>query len=228
MLSFRFLIKCLSDSTDPFKHVDERRSNSFRAVLDSPVGRKRLLEEFLETQLRIESPSSFYRIITKAAWDKRNQNDGDIYVAIQDSLQELAGSPIHQLTTTWNGISQLRDQKAEIVRQIISIVGHLGKMGAVHDYVSIGDHGKCVLQLSKKLPLHSCVVVHDKESDDIPAVLERGSVDAVGRFQVINYETLRLDLESCSADLITLNQVSNPTNIVVFSLRNSTAASHLI
>lgn len=85
----------------------------------------------------------------------------------------------------------------------------VGRSSGLHGYVSIGDHGKLVLPIRAKLDLQGPVyILHDMCSEDIPAVLERGSLDAPGTFIVFNTETLYGfgDVPAGSADLVTMMQ----------------------
>lgn len=78
----------------------------------------------------------------------------------------------------------------------------------IHDYVSIGDHGKLVLPLRKELGMRGRVwVVHEDCPDEIPAVLERGSTGPVGEHVPIEYHSPgRLSIPDECADLVTINQ----------------------
>jgi SAM-dependent methyltransferase len=116
------------------------------------------------------------------------------------------------LKKTWRQLKQLREQKDEIARETVSIMSRLGKIGQLHDYVSIGDNGKMVLPLREALGMRGQVwVVHDvrPESSEIPVVLERGSVEPLGHFVLVDYQdvtTPRWAIPDESADLVTMNQ----------------------
>ena len=72
-----------------------------------------------------------------------------IYEDIQNLLAKKEDGAAGMATKLWKQINQLRTQKAELLRETTSIVGHLGRIGALVGYVSIGDNGKMV-QLFRK------------------------------------------------------------------------------
>ena len=116
------------------------------------------------------------------------------------------------LGKTWAQLKQLRQQKDELTKETVGVIFRLGKMGQIHDYVSIGDNGKLILSLREALDMRGqFYVVHDvpATSLDIPVVLERGSVDPIGKYIPIDYK----DVDSppwkvgdASVDLVTMNQ----------------------
>ena len=120
--------------------------------------------------------------------------------------------PLQNLRRTWNQLKQLREQKDEITRETVSIISRLGKIGELHDYVSIGDNGKLVLSLRESLQMNGQVyIVHDVNptSTDMAVILERGSVDPMGIFVPIDYSQSVADewsINSNSIDLVTMNQ----------------------
>ncbi|KAL6051450.1 Accessory Sec system protein Asp3 [Balamuthia mandrillaris] len=198
--------------------VSERREQSFRAVMNDMESRRELTEEFLTNIFNIEDPQQLTRLLSKCVWDPRNLNDADIYSSLQAELAQLSkqGSLLRPLTNGWKQLTQLRDQKKELLREVLSIVGHLGKMGQLNDYLSIGDHGKMVQSLRDALRMRGEVVIlHDSpgtDEDNLAAVLERGSVEPVGRFCFVDYEHLHNDdalgreVAPESMDLVTINQ----------------------
>lgn len=116
------------------------------------------------------------------------------------------------LRTTWNQLKQLRQQKDELAQETLSIISRLGKIGQLHDYVSIGDNGKLVISLRDTLAMRGQVwVVHDSQpnASDLVVVLERGSVEPLGKFVPIDYgnvTTPQWDIPDASTDLVTMNQ----------------------
>lgn len=117
-----------------------------------------------------------------------------------------------QLMKTWNQLKQLREQKVELTRETLSIFSRMGKIGQLHDYVSIGDNGKLVLMLREALKMQGKVwIVHDVNSAsvDLGVILERGSIDPIGEFVPIDYSdpvTPCWSIPDESADLVTMNQ----------------------
>jgi hypothetical protein len=74
------------------------------------------------------------------------------------------------------GIQQLSSQRAELVRETGAIFARLGRLGAVHDYCSIGDGGKTVLAFQHAFGMRgNSYVVNDKEGNEVPCVL-RGNI----------------------------------------------------
>lgn len=70
-----------------------------------------------------------------------------------DDSSFRSGSPLQMLGKTWSQVKQLREQKVELTKELVSIISRLGKMGQIHDYVSIGDNGKIVLTLREALDM---------------------------------------------------------------------------
>ena len=174
-----------------------------------------------------------FKIISKAVWDPENKSDLDVYCHIQMALSKYAlllsltflfvpllllhTNRLHRdgsgvLKTMWNQLKQLRQQKDELAQATLSIISRLGKVGQLHDYVSIGDNGKLVISLRDALDMRGQVwVVHDSQpnSSDLIVVLERGSVEPLGDFVPIDYSnvtTPQWGIPDESADLVTMNQ----------------------
>jgi len=200
----------------------ERRTNSFRALLKDKELCKHFSEEFLVNVFNLAVPSEVMRVMRKAAWDPRNQDDVAIYKILLDHFQgstEL--KPLAALQQGWRGIRQLSHQKTELCHETAMILHLLGKFGHIRDYLSIGDHGKTVRnfrQIGLLGPRHETrvIVAHNfhPENDEVSlhAILERGSMHPVGDLQ-IQFDYLDGDagdafntVPSASIDLITLNQ----------------------
>jgi hypothetical protein len=124
------------------------------------------------------------------------KDDVEIYEDIQVQLQSRGGGgAMGQAKMAWKQIKQLRAQKDELVRQTGSILNRLDRLGKVRDMVSIGDHGKMVIPFRETLGIGGYVwIVNDTESDEIPAVLERGSLQPVGTFVQANLYVILFDL----------------------------------
>ena len=106
------------------------------------------------------------------------------------------GGAVAKLKRAIAGIKQLHRQKIELVRETAAILARLGKArgrsGDAGDftYASFGDNGKLVLKLRTALGLRGkSYVCHDAEcgDDDLPAILERGSLDPVGEYVKFDY-----------------------------------------
>lgn len=196
--------------------VSTHRTDSFRKLLASPKLRQQFMDAFLVEVFNIRSNKEVQQHMATAAWHSSNKCDNDIYCAMQESLAKRAG-PISQLTGVWSQVRQLADQKKELVRETVSVLARLGKIGQIHNYCSIGDHGKLVLPLRKALDMRGRVwIAHDVNGSetDVGAVLERGAVKGseVGEFVHIDYANIRgegRDLRGVpdgACDLVTMNQ----------------------
>lgn len=192
--------------------VSERRTDSYRRLFHNALLRRQFLEEFLVHVFNIEDPSTLFRLISQAVWEPDNVTDLDVYAHLQAALATENAGPVNMLKKTWRQLKQLREQKDEIARETVSIMSRLGKIGQLHDYVSIGDNGKMVLPLREALGMRGQVwVVHDvrPESSEIPVVLERGSVEPLGHFVLVDYQDVTTPgwaIPDESADLVTMNQ----------------------
>jgi FAD/FMN-containing dehydrogenase/SAM-dependent methyltransferase len=199
-----------------FTGVSTHRSDSFRQLMKHTQMRKQFLDVFLTEVLAIGNNTQIFRAINRAIWDPRLKDDDQIYMSLSDSLAAASG-PIAALAKAWKNVKQLSDQKKELVRETVSVLGRMGRFGKIHTMCSIGDHGKLVVRLRSALNMKGHVwVVHDKEGDDsdIGAILERGSQrpGVIGEFIPINYEHIRKDGREFAAipdgvvDLVTMNQ----------------------
>jgi len=138
------------------------------------------------------------------------------------------------LSKSWAQLKQLREQKEELTKETLSIISRLGKLGQIHDYVSVGDNGKLVLTLRDALEMGGEIyIVHDVPASslvgfkpvillnlslfdlsnniqqDLPVVLERGSVDPLGKYIAIDYtdvDSPPWKIGDNSVDLVTMNQ----------------------
>jgi len=202
-----------------------RRKNSYRSLLRNHWVRRQFEEEFLVTIFNVEKPTEVMRVISKAAWDPRNTDDNAIYQSVYryfnsriDSGLSMAG-----VGKGWRSLRQLSHQKRELTRETSLILQRLGMFGRLRGYVSMGDHGKIVLNLKRAGAFApeqigegnaKCYVVHDFDDNDevsIPCILERGSMHPVG--QQIQYDYLcdnaaakLVGIPDGSVDLVTINQ----------------------
>lgn len=188
--------------------VPTRRCNAFRDLLASPLLRRDFKDGFLTQIFKVMDNEQLFRMMVKAARDPENRDDIEIYRALQRQLGESNG-PVAAGMKMWKQLNQLSSQKKELTREVCSIVAHLGKSGQMHDYLSIGDAGRLVLPLRRALGMKGkCWIAHDEFSDDVPAVVERGSLDCVG-IQV-NWHLIQagpfLEVPDASADLVTIMQ----------------------
>lgn len=192
------------------KPVSDRRQGSYKKLTSSPSLRKAFVEGFLKNIFNIENNQMLYRMMAKCVWDPRNgEDDLEIYSSLLVELGETRGA-VSKATSFWKQVKQLRAQKLELSNETASIIGKIGKIGKLHDYCSIGDFGKMVLPLRASLGMKGQVwVVHDNQSEDIPAVLERGASKPIGNLISIDYSqpgNIKLEIPSEGCDLVTLNQ----------------------
>ena len=176
----------------------------------NPAQRNEFLENFFKNIFNIESADKLKSLLAKAVADPRNLSDIDIY---QSLAQELAAKdgPINQFSKIWSSIMQIRRQRKELSNETATILHRLGYLGTcvseLSGLVTIGDTGKLVKNLFESGAVSGNVwVVHD-DLGGLPAMLERGSEEEVGKFVFIDYKNpTRLDVPDSAADLVTLNQ----------------------
>eukprot|EP00929_Paragymnodinium_shiwhaense_P054678 TRINITY_DN27413_c0_g1_i1.p1 TRINITY_DN27413_c0_g1~~TRINITY_DN27413_c0_g1_i1.p1 ORF type:complete len:1588 (+),score=423.13 TRINITY_DN27413_c0_g1_i1:99-4862(+) len=187
--------------------VEERRCDSYRKLVGDPQLRMEFKDGFLKQIFSVMDNEQLYRLILKSARNPQNKTDIEVYRALQRELGKLGGA-LHEATKVWRSIMQLSAQKKELVRETASILSRLGKMGEVHNYVSVGDHGKMVGAFREFIGMRGEVwILHDVLSHDIPAVLERGSVEEAGKYCPWELgEAGEFAVPSASADLVTMNQ----------------------
>ena len=106
--------------------------------------RTRFFDSFLTQIFNLEDKNKLESIIAKAIWNPSNPCDNDIYHCLQSELSTTGGI-LSQVSKTWKGLLQTKRQKAELLRETVNIVGKLGRLGKLTDYVSIGDTGKMVI-----------------------------------------------------------------------------------
>jgi len=216
-----------------------RREGSFRALFRDAEMRSAFLEGFLVDVFSIVPSGQMLRMLAFAVWDARNKSDTDIFVSLQKQIEQR-GPPLSKLSGLWAGIKQLSAQRAELVRETVSVLARLGKVGVMHSYCSIGDHGKLVLALREALGmLGRAWIAHDvnAKEDDVPACLERGANDGleVAEFVAIDYSNLCRGASSAgllaaipsgACDLVTLNQGLH--HLVPAQIPNLLAAVHRV
>ncbi|CAK9063882.1 unnamed protein product [Durusdinium trenchii] len=188
--------------------VPARRSNAFRQLMDDPRLRRDFKDGFLTQIFNVMDHEQLFRMMVKATRDPENTNDIEIYRALQRLLNESTG-PVAAGMKTVKQLKQISAQKKELTREVCAIVARLGKFGQLQDYLSVGDPGRMVLPLRKALQMKGrCWVAHDTYSDDIPAVVERGSLDAVGiqvTWQLLDAGPF-IEVPTGSVDLVTMMQ----------------------
>jgi len=198
----------------------ERRSDSYRALLRNTTLRKQFSDEFLVTVFNIQDPQEVMRVMSRAAWDPKNENDLDIFCCLRAHFQEKVDNPVSGLKRGWRAVRQLSHQKKELTQEAASILHRLGWFGRIRRYLSVGDYGKTIRTFREAGLLSRCgkalvYVAHTfaREADELSmnAVLERGSLDPVGDVQ-IQYDYVKDDvaafnvIPSGSIELVSINQ----------------------
>ncbi|KNC49063.1 FAD linked oxidase domain-containing protein [Thecamonas trahens ATCC 50062] len=218
----------LAPSSAPFQlpQASIRRNNSFAKLLSTAAGRSELESGFLGEIFNVAPPHDVMRAVVTAVCDSRNSCDADVYKALVASAASFNSGPTGGALNMLRQLRQIHDQKAELTREVTSIIAHLGRVGAINGYVSIGDSGKLVLPLIKALGITGEItVVADSElaPTDVTAVVERGAAAPVGTHALIfDYPSIADDLAgipSNSADLVSLMQgLHHFPPMVVFAL----------
>jgi len=186
--------------------VSEHRMNSYRMLMSNPSQRYEFIELFFTNIFNIESKDKLKNMMAKAVADPRNSNDNDVYLSLKKQLENTDG-PGNQIMKIWKSITQTRRQRRELVKETVTILHRLKRLGKINGFASIGDTGKLVRELTENKFVSGKVwVVHDSLGG-IPQMLERGSELEVGEFVAIDYKNpVSLGIPTNSVDLVTLNQ----------------------
>jgi hypothetical protein len=167
-----------SDSTSStagtIKTVSDRRSDSFAQLLRRP--RFRLQTQlYLSRVFNVTSATAMYSQILAAVYHKDNALD-DLAIYRHLMAHALPEGPLAAISSQWKKVSQLREQKVEFRDEVARIMGRLGVIGLVKDYVAVGDNGKLVLELNS-----SCGVNGNVWTVDHPEPVEVTIEAAVNR-----------------------------------------------
>ena len=196
-----------TESSGGIPRVPDRREDAFRSLMASPSLRRDFKDGFLTQIFNVMDNEQLFRMVVKATRDPENKSDIEIYRALQRLLSD-SGGLLAAGMKTFKQLKQVSSQKKELAREVSAMVARLGKFGQLHDYLSIGDAGRMVLPLRTALEMKGrCWVAHATYSDDIPAVVERGSLDPVGvqvTWQLL--EAGAFDVPNEAADLVTMMQ----------------------
>ena len=88
----------------------------------------------------------------------------------------------------------------------MSVLHRLKRLGKINGFVSIGDIGKLVRELTENEFVSGKVWIVHNDLGGLVQMIERGSEDEVGQFVQIDYANpVSVHVPSESADLITLN-----------------------
>ena len=174
--------------------------------------RRAFLDGFLVKIFSLKDNAQVYSALAASVWDVRNQSDLDIYTDFQRRLSSTGEGVLNKLLDLRRGVAQLRHQRKELVRETVALVARLGRLHALDDYASVGDHGKLVLCLRDALPsLRSgrTWILHDREPQSVEEMLERNSEGSVGQYVRLDYGRVKVGfnrLEDNCVDLVTMNQ----------------------
>lgn len=207
----------LYQASSEFPKADIRRKNCLRDLFANPKLKHQFVYGFLVDVFALIPHEELNRILVTVIWDKTLKTDEDIYGAIVEAVNKRNSSFLTQGKLLVTLTNQISSQKTELLRETLSVLSRLGRLGKIHDYCSIGDHGKLNLCLKNALQMKgNSWIVHDvnAKDSDVFAVLERGAVQGrdVGQYVSIDYENLRWDgkdmseIPECSVDLVTMNQ----------------------
>jgi hypothetical protein len=133
-------------ATKAIKTVSDRRSNSYSQLIRS--ARLRLqMQLFLSRVFNVTSASAMYSKILAAVYHRDNFLD-DMTIYRYLTAHATPEGPLAALSSQWKKIVQLREQKVEFRDEVSRILGRLGVVGLVKDYVAVGDNGRMVLELN--------------------------------------------------------------------------------
>ena len=194
------------DENFTIQYVNQHRTDSYHKLMSNPFSRNEFIEHFFSNIFNIESKNKLKGLMAKAIADPRNTNDNEVFQYIKQHLDDSDG-PFNQISKMWKGILQTRRQRKEFVKETVTILHRLKRLNKIDGYVSIGDTGKLVRELTEnKFVTGKVWVVHDGLGG-IPQMIERGSENEVGEFVFIDYkDPVTVKVPSGSADLVTLNQ----------------------
>jgi hypothetical protein len=197
--------------------VSVHRTDSYKRLLRDSKLRGEFKEIFLTQIFNVMNNNKLFGMVVKSALDPLHRGEDQlIYQGLYDLIKEHESSagPMAAAGKMWASVKQLRNQRNELVREMKSILGHLGRAGSLVGYASIGDNGKTVLAYREHLGLKGrCWVVNDVDADKegfagMKEVLERSSAVPVGTYVHIDYTDVGVfrGVPDQSADLVTMNQ----------------------
>jgi hypothetical protein len=132
------------------------------------------LQLFLSRVFNVASVSAMYSQILASIYHKDNQlSDIAIYQHLITKCQHQG--PLQAAVSQWKQICQLRQQKIEFRDEVTRILGRLGVLGLVKDYVAIGDGGRMVLELNVSCGI--CGSVWTADADDAPELTIEAAVN---------------------------------------------------
>ncbi|CAD7923539.1 unnamed protein product [Amoebophrya sp. A120] len=216
-----------------------RRYSSYRRLMQSKRLRRAFETQFLVRIFNVGDPGEIMREMGRACWDPANASDIEIFrhlrrqCAIAGDDETSSRNPVTTALQNWKALRQGARQKQELVRQLASVFTRLGGSSRrsrsknsnrkndekieIDGYVSIGDHGKLVLQMREHFRITGRVYVcHDavnmpscSGSGVLPAIIERGSLTLVGQpvhFDLFQRADWARDIPDASVDLVTMSQ----------------------
>ena len=195
--------------------VSVSREHSFQRLMRSATLRAEFKELFLTKIFYIENSVDVYSAVSVALLKAAKggaASDCDVYINLKEQLGK-GGGTAKTVSRVAKQIANLRSQKAEIARQVRSVMGRLENLhessGRFQDLVSIGDSGKMVIQVRSALKMQgNSYVLHDNNDDSLENALERNSADPVGSYHEVDLSALfaALPLQDGCADVVTMFQ----------------------
>ena len=92
------------------------------------------------------------------------------------------------------GLLQARWQRKELVGETVSVLHRLKRLGKINGFVSIGDTGKLVRELTENEFVSGKVWVVHNDLGGLVQMIERGSEDGVGQFVQIGKSTFKFKI----------------------------------
>lgn len=181
--------------------VSEFRYDSYRILMSNASLSQKCFKIFLKTVLNLDNAQKIRSIVSKACWDKTVKDDMDVYATL---VKELGSAGFSRM---WKSLKQLQQQRDEFTREVASILSRLGLLGRVKDVCYVGDKGKLALSFNATLGTNptTAYVVHDSDGATMNAILERGSIQAVGKHAYMDYQNpSKIDMPSACVDMVTL------------------------
>jgi FAD/FMN-containing dehydrogenase len=191
--------------------VSTRRPGALRTIFADPTSCSRFRDLFLTRVLSVAPPQKVWSAVARVCWNRSLRTDAQVYQSLKDQLDADAEGTVGSLTKGYRSVSQLSSQKRQLARQLESILARLAvPRSAIASYAAVGDPGtlvQSVLTLCPRVRLDRVWIAHDRDSADLPARLERGSLESPGTFVLLRLEHPRLRLiPTASIHLLTMNQ----------------------
>jgi len=200
------------DICELIKSVSTRRRNSLRKMMNCVRTRSAFFSEFMVNVFNIADEHRVESILSRCCWDPRLKTDDEIYPEFKRMIEESVNGNLAKVKKGWMQLKQLSNQKAEFTDEILKIMTRLGKLGHIHDICTIGDRGKLVRSLQRRLNIRGKVyVIHEEPvaEDDVVAAVETSSISPVGDMFECTFNAAGCKfpfIPDQSSDLVTMMQ----------------------